>query len=495
MPGAGVPDPLTAPPGAPEPAVGAVARRALLWSILNNVVGRAGTLLTGIVLARLLVPEDYGVYAVALVALAAVLSMNELGVSLAVVRWPGDVGRIAPTVVTLTWASSAVLYVCCFFAAPAVCRALHAPQATPVLRVLALSVLIDALTAVPAALMTRMFLQRERLVVDSVALVVGSGSAIAFALAGWGAWALVVSMLIGNVVNGIFVWIYAPARYLPGFHADVARELLAFGLPLAVASLLIFALLNLDYVVVGNTLGPTALGFYLLAFNLSAWPVNLFSAPVRRVSMPAFARLHENDSGAGAAYVRACTLLLLVTVPASMLLSLFAEPVIGFLYGDTWVPSAKVLPWLMVLATVRVLGELTYDFLVALGRSRANLLIQVLWLASLAPALVVGAHLGGIVGVGVAHALIALVVVVPAYAVAVRGSGVPLTDILQHLPRPVAGLALSATTALVVLSVVPGRFAQLAVGGVLASAAYVAVVHPMRSLLRAEEPAGDLAGA
>jgi PST family polysaccharide transporter len=481
--------PATDPGDAADPAVGAVARRALGWSVLNNVVGRAGTLLTGIVLARLLVPEDYGVYAVALVALAAVLSMNELGVSLAVIRWPGDVGRIAPTVTTLTWVSSAVLWVACFFAAPAVCDALHAPEATPVLRVLTLSVLIDAVTAVPAALMTRMFLQRERLIVDLVSLVVGSGCAIAFALAGWGAWALAASMLIGNVVNGVFVWIYAPARYRPGFRPDVARELLAFGLPLALASLLIFGLLNLDYVIVGNELGPTALGFYLLAFNLSAWPVNLFSAPVRRVSMPAFARLHENDTGAGAAFVRACTLLFLVTVPASMLLSIFAEPVIGFLYGDTWLPSAEVLPWLMVLATVRVLGELTYDFLVALGRSRANLVIQLLWLGSLVPALVVGARVGGIVGVGVAHAVVALLVVVPAYGVAVRRSGVPILDILRHLPRPVVGLALSGVTAVAVLALVPGRFAQLAVGGVLATAVYLAVVHPMRSLLRvAEQP-------
>src|SRR4051794_1113785 len=64
------------------------ARRALWWSIANNLVGRVGTTLVGIVLARILVPEDYGMYAVALVALNGLLSVNELGVSLAVVRWP-----------------------------------------------------------------------------------------------------------------------------------------------------------------------------------------------------------------------------------------------------------------------------------------------------------------------------------------------------------------------------------------------------------------------
>src|SRR5262245_19708836 len=87
------------------------ARRALWWSVANNVVGRVGTTLMGIVLARLLVPEDYGVYAAALVALSALLSMNELGVSLAIVRRPGDVSEIAPTVKTLALGSSLLLWI------------------------------------------------------------------------------------------------------------------------------------------------------------------------------------------------------------------------------------------------------------------------------------------------------------------------------------------------------------------------------------------------
>jgi O-antigen/teichoic acid export membrane protein len=475
-----------AEPVTEAPSVGAVAKRALGWSFLNTFVARVGSLVTGVVLARLLLPVDYGVYAVALVSLSAVLSMNELGVSLAVVRWPGDVNRIAPTVVTLTWLTSAVLWVGCFLAAPVVCQALHAPEATNILRVLTLSVLIDAVTAVPSALMTRGFLQRERLIVDGVSLVVGSGAAIGFALAGWGAWALVVSLLVGNVVNSAFILIYAPTIHRPGFDSGIARELLAFGLPLALASLLVFALLNVDYIVVGGFLGPTDLGFYLLAFNLAMWPVNLLSAPVRRVSMPAFARLHQNDASGPAAYLRACLLLLLVTLPISVLLAVFAEPMIGLIYGSRWVPAAAALPLLAVLATVRVLSELTYDFLVALNRSRENLYVQLLWLATLVPALWVGVRLGGIAGAALAHALVALVIIVPAYAVALRANGVRLSGLVRRLPRPVVGLLLLAVVGSASVAVLPGRLLTLIVGGGLATGVYLAVVYPMRALIRSE---------
>ena len=115
------------PPEAAEP-LHTTARRALWWSVANNIVGRVGTTLMGIVLARLLVPEDYGVYAVALVALNGLLSMNELGVSLAIVRRPGDVSRIAPTVKTLALGSSIVLWVLMFAAAPYVARRSTRPR-------------------------------------------------------------------------------------------------------------------------------------------------------------------------------------------------------------------------------------------------------------------------------------------------------------------------------------------------------------------------------
>ena len=336
--------------------LGTVARRALGWSMLNNVVGRAGTTLMGVVLARILVPEDYGVYAVALVALMALLSVNELGVSLAIIRWPKDVSRIAPTVMTLAVGFSVALWIVTFFAAPLIADALNAPAATAVLRVLTLSILIDALTAVPAALMTRDFMQRERMIVDSAGFVIASATAIGLALAGQGAWSLVWSVLLGNIVNGVFILWYAPRNYRPGFNAPVARELLAFGLPLALASLLVIALLNAGYVVVGAALGPASLGFYLLAFNLSTWPVNMFSTPARRISLPLFSRLHAGETEASAAFAPVCAMLLLVTLPACLLLAVFAEPLIRIVYSDKWLPAAQVLPWLMVLALTRVLG-------------------------------------------------------------------------------------------------------------------------------------------
>ena len=461
------------------------ARRALWWSVANNMVGRVGTTLMGIVLARLLVPEDYGIYAVALVALNALLSMNELGVSLAIVRRSGDVSRIAPTVKTLAFGSSLVLWVATFLAAPHVAAALDAPEATNVLRLLTLSVLIDALTAVPSALMTRDFMQKERLIVDTAGFLTGAVAAIALAVAGFGAWALVWSVLLGNIVNALFILRYSPDRHPYGFRRDVARELLAFGLPLALASLVIMALLNIDYVVIGAELGPVQLGFYLLAFNLCSWPVNMFSAPARRVSLPLFARLHAGETEASSAFVPVCTLLLLVTLPACLALAALAEPIVAIVYGDTWLPAASVLPWLMVLALVRVIGELVYDFLVALGSSRSNLTLQIVWLGALAVSLPVAVRAGGIEGVAMAHAGVATLVVLPAYAIVLRRAGVSLRAMAAQVSRPLVATVAAAAVAVAVVLLVGDQLVQLGVGAALIGGVYLAIVFPMRTLLKA----------
>src|SRR6266567_343682 len=139
--------------------------RALGMSLLNTAIGRLGTVITGIVLAHILSPADFGAFAVALVALAALLSINELGVSLALVRWPGNPRDIAPTVTTISIVSSAVLFVICWFAAPEFALQLGSPGATGVVRLLCGSVLIDGATAAAAQLVNREFRQGTRLVV------------------------------------------------------------------------------------------------------------------------------------------------------------------------------------------------------------------------------------------------------------------------------------------------------------------------------------------
>lgn len=464
--------------------LGTKVRRGLMLSLLNTLIGRAGGLVAGIVLARLLHPADFGVFAVAMVALAAVLSLNELGVSLALVRWPGDPREIAPTVTTISVVTSGLLYVLCFAAAGPFASALGAPEATGVVRLLCLSVLIDGLTATPAQLLTREFRQGQRLIVDLTMFTLSTGLTIGLAGFGFGAWSLAWGRLAGNGVGAVVLFRFASLWPRPGFDRTQIRALLSFGLPLAGASLLVFAMLNVDYIVVGSLAGPIALGFYLQAFNLSSWPVNVFSLSVRRVSLAAFSRLQDRPDELVSALVRASTLLSAVTLPICALLGMLAGPIITTVYGQQWAPAAAALQWLAVLAAIRVITELAYDFLVAVGRSTSTMVLQAVWTLLLVATLPVAASAGGIRGVALAHAIVAVGVVLPLYLVAIRRAGVPLAPFAVALARPVGGAALTvAAVAGVRLITDPGAV-QLVVGGAVGLAVYLPLVAPLRSELR-----------
>jgi PST family polysaccharide transporter len=134
---------------------------------------------------------------------------------------------------------------------------------------------------------------------------------------------------------------------------------------------------------------------------------------------------------------------------------------------------------------VRVASELAYDFLVALGRSRATLWLQGGWLVALLVFLPLGAWLGGIEGVGIAHAGVALFLVLPAYAMAVALTGISMRALAAPLARPLLGTVCMVAVILVVRWLTEPSLLQLLMGGALGLLAYLPAVWPLRKMLTA----------
>jgi O-antigen/teichoic acid export membrane protein len=428
-----------------EKNLASTASRALGWSFVNTAVSRFGTLAIGIVLARVLGPEQFGTFAVATVALIAVLSFNELGVSLAVVRWQGDPKLIAPTVTTISVASSALLTLAVYLSAPTFSAAMGDPGATGVVRLMGISILVNGAVATPAALLQRNFRQGRRMAIDQVNTWLGAILSLVLALTGWGAMSLAIGRVAGSLVSGFLFVRWSPLPYRFGFERSVARGLLRFGLPLAGASVVVFASSYADQLTAGSLLGAKALGFYVLAFNLSSWPVSIFSQPLRSVAPAALSRLQHDPESMNRAFRSTLRLLAIVALPTCLVLAGAARPIVSVVYGPVWAPAAPVLSFLGVMAAARILFELGYDYLVVRGRSQAILGLQVGWLAVLVPALILGARLGGLRGVAAAQVLVAVVVIAPLYGVLLSRSGVQVGPLVRAIAVPVCvGTALAA---------------------------------------------------
>ncbi|WNV89189.1 lipopolysaccharide biosynthesis protein [Umezawaea sp. Da 62-37] len=473
--------------------LGTLVRKGMRWSFASTFLSRLANLASGIILARLLTPNDYGLFAVATVSLVILININDLGLEQVLVRWPGDVAKVASTATTVIFGFSVVLFIGFQAGASAFASALGAPEATDLVRVLAFAILINGALAVPSAMLTRSFRQDLRTYADLTGFIVTTGLTLALAMTGFGVWGLVWGRLLGNLVNGLLHLKFTPVRYRPGWDPAVARELLRGGLPLAGATILAVAMVNVDNVVIGRLLGPETLGLYVLAFNLSSWPVTLLSIPVARVSVPAFARLQEDLVALRAAFARSMGLLMAAAVPICGLLAIMAGPTIRFVYGDKWAGAATALVFLAVLGLARVALQLCFDVLIAVGRARQTLGLQALWLVVLTPALAIGAHLHGVAGVGVAHMAVAVVVMLPAFLFALTGLGIRPGLLGSAVLRPALGAVLLCVVPYFATRELRPDLLVLLVGGVGGLALYLPVVLPMRrglAALKTAKPAG-----
>jgi O-antigen/teichoic acid export membrane protein len=470
---------------APEnPTLAGRAGRALGWSLVNTIAARLGTFAIGVALARMLGPAEFGTFAVALVALLAVLSFNELGVSLAIVRWPTDPREIAPTVATISTLASVAIFAVCMVGAPAFCDAMGSPGATNVVRLLSVNVIISGLVATPAALMQREFQGGRRLIIDQVGNWLSALVSIGAAVAGMGAISLALGRIAGASASGGLFFAMSSVRVGFGFDRAIARRLVRFGLPLAGASIVVFSVTYVDQFIVGSLLGPVALGFYVLAFNLASWPINVFSQPVRQVSPAALARLHGDLPAMRSAFLSSLALLAAITLPICAVLAGAAGPIIHLVYGEAWAAAAPVLVWLCLLAALRIPFELIYDYFVVLGRARVVFTVQFLWFLALIPALYAGASVGGTQGAAAAHVAVALLVVLPVYLYELRRAGFDARALGMSVLAPVACAAAAGVVAGITGEMLHIDLLGLAVAGAAGLSVLALQARRMRATLR-----------
>ncbi len=432
------------------PDQGSRIAHGLGWSVVANVGLRIGNLAVSMLMARLIAPEQFGVFAVALTVWTILGALAEFGLGSDLVR-ADDLERRAPTVGSLALGISALLAVSMAVAAGPLAASFRSPDSDGVIRVMALSVLIFGLTVVPSARLQRAFRARTLFLVNGMGLLCSVVTMTVLATNGAGpaslAWGQ-VALQIGTVV---LLFLTTRTRPSFGFDPQIARVSLRFCAPLAFANLLSWVLLSVDNLVVARTLGPAELGLYVLAFNVSTWPMSAIGASIRAVALPAFSQVGDVERRNGG-LVRCAGPTVTVAVLAGLTLSTLATPVIVVLYGDRWSAAASALVGLAVFGGLRVVLDLFATFLIAVGATVEVLLVQVGWLLVMVPAMYVGVRHYGLAGAGWSHVAVAVCVVMPMYAVCLRRVGVDVLGFVRGGMVPV----LAAVPAVLVCSWIGG---------------------------------------
>lgn len=415
------------------PVAGRVSR-GLGWSLGGTIAMRVGSVLFGILVARLVAPAEFGVYAVALTVWAILSTLADLGLGADLVR-ASDMEPRAPTVASIGLGVSVALGATMALAAEPIALAFDSPESVGVIRLMAVSIAVFGFTIVPSARLTRTYRQGALFGINGLGLLASVVVALGMILGGFGAEALACGQIACQSV--IAVGLFVITRTVPrlGFDPALARDSLAFCLPLAAANLLSWLLLSIDNLIVSRTLGPEQLGLYVLAFNISSWPMSALGAAIRVVALPAFSQASSPEVRNRGLVLCIAPLVTLATL-VSLGLAAAAVPVVTLVYGERWEPAAAALTGLAVFGGTRVLLDLVATFLIAAGETRTVLVVQVAWVLTMVPAMIVGVARWGLAGAGWTHVAVVVAVVVPLYLRALAKVGVRSGDLLRPAVVP-----------------------------------------------------------
>lgn len=454
---------------------GLVARGAA-WNAASSVFLKLSNIAIIAVVARLLTPADFGVFALALAAYMVVSSLAELGLGSVITRSPEEPDATAPTVTTLAIAVSAALSIVLLIGAAPLASLVGSPSAAGPLRILSLSLFMTGVFAVPTSQLAREFRQDWIFFATLVGFVPGNAVLIVFALHGGGAEAFAWSRVVGQLVTGL-VAIYGLRRvYLPGFDRRLVSGMLLFGIPLCLANLVNWTLLNADYVIVGRLLTATAVGTYMVAFTVAGWSTAILGPVLNSVVVPGFARVGSDRQARAAALGNSMQIVALVAFPVGAFLVALAHPLVLSLYGDAWAGAAPVLGVLAMYGVLFAVSLLFANVLISVGRTGALLLVQFAWIAALVPTMVWTVRFG-LVGVAWAHVGVISIVALPCYWIALR-QDCPLR--VQELVVRVMPVALRAGAAAVVAGIaaqiVPTEWGKFLAGGCVGGLIYALLV-------------------
>jgi O-antigen/teichoic acid export membrane protein len=470
--------------------------RGSAWLALSYGGSQFVSLVVTAILARFLVPAEFGLVALASLAMAAVAPVQDSGLGMALIHRRTDVERAVGTVFVFNIAMAIFLYVAVFAVAPLVADLFHAPDLTAVLRVVMLTLVIAAPSSAPSAVIERDLLFARRARGELAATIVRAATAIPLAIAGFGVWSLVTALLASQAVQTIFYWRLAPFRPSPRlFSFALLRQLGLYGRHVAAGNVVAFVDQNVDTVTVGRLLSSANVAYYNLAWQLANLPATGLGYIVGRVMFPAYATLQNDRAAFRDVFLTNMRRVALVSLPVATGIILAANPIVVGIFGARWQPAVAPLQILALYGLARSFTGATGAVFQAAGKPQLVLYLNVLHLLALCAALFTLTPLAGISGAAAAVSLAMFASFIPAWWLALRILELRPSELLCQIRRP-AACSLPVAGALFVLSqATPGlqrtlQLILLIVVGVLvyATAALAIANDELRTIAAAFRP-------
>ncbi|MEG2278304.1 MAG: lipopolysaccharide biosynthesis protein [Odoribacter sp.] len=349
-----------------------------IWSLVDNVAGSGITFFVGLLLARLLSPEEFGVIGMLTIFIAISNSFVDSGFSNALIR-KNNVREIDyNTVFYFNLFVGICCYILLFIASPAISRFFREPQLVAITRVLGLILIINALAIIQRTQFIKKIDFKTQTKVSVISSVSSGGIGIGMAFADYGVWSLVGQQLSRQLFNTLFLWIYSKWRPACEFSTGSFKEMFSFGSKLLFSGLLNTIYQNIYYLIIGRFYSADQLGQYTRAEQFNTIFSNNLTSVVQRVSYPVLSSIQDESERLKEAYRKIIKITMLVTFACMLGLAAMAKPLILVLIGEKWLPAVVYLQILCFSGMLYPLHAINLNILQVKGRSDIFLKLEII---------------------------------------------------------------------------------------------------------------------
>ena len=354
-----------------------IAAKAGAWSALDIVLRQGVGFAVSIVLARLLAPEDFGLMALLTLFSSLAIAVVQGGFTLALIQRQTTSHEEESTVFWCNLVASIAFAAIIIAVAPAVAKFYGYPVLQGLMFLSAGQIVLASLGAVQAALLTRS-LRFDRLAMSGVVASILSGVAgITAAVLGWGVWSLGIQIITLATLNSAMLWIVSDWRPALRLRLRSIGGLYGFGLSISLSTMLEVLYSQGFAAVVGKLHGVHDLGLFNRASTTQALPSLIVSDIISRVALPLFSARTGDPDALKRGFRLSLRLATLITFPMAAGLAILSDLVLFCLFGEKWVPAARILTVLAFAGSLLPFHILNLQVLLASGQSKQFLIIEV----------------------------------------------------------------------------------------------------------------------
>jgi len=351
------------------------------WTGLSSIVSVLLQMIQIAILARFLSPDDFGLMALALVLIGLAQALSDGGISNAIIQ---NQKMQLSEYHSLYWFNIGLgVLVCCVLnvLAMPISMMFDAPELQQIIHVVSIVFVVQSVGQQYRMVLQKHFEFNRLALITIVSKVTVLCVACALAMNGFGVYSLVYAAVTDAIIIAAGLLLFGLKYHKPAFHflwSEVSKYL-SFGAYQTGERFVNLLAGQSDKILIGFFLGPTALGFYTLAWQLIIFPVQKINPILTQVMFPIYSKLQNQKEIMAMYFIKTIEILSFLTIPFFVFVGFFATPIVDLIYGSGWDVSATIIPWLAAIGFIKVILNPIGSLFVALGRVDVTFKMNFVW--------------------------------------------------------------------------------------------------------------------